>query len=204
MFDDETITGDSPVPFGKYKGQPCSVLLADSGYREWVLTQAGIVEKYPAVIAFLCEGEQHSSTPAHNALQAKLLDPGFVDALGCSRGSFGLQLFQFEWNGFDAVLGVDGRLSVVVECKPTMSDDYPAVLRQVLVADQVAYAKRTTMLPANDSRRIYMPTHGLWVKVLLVGSFYSSVVTLDQAKRFFGLSRVELLTVAEVELAQLV
>jgi hypothetical protein len=86
----------------------------------------------------------------------------------------------------------------MVECKPSLSDDYPAVMRQMQTADQVAYAKN------HGKGSPYSPVHGNWRMVLLAGSFKSSAITLEQAKRFFKLSRITLITVDEVELADLV
>ena len=182
------------MPFGKYKGQPGSVLLADVGYCDWLLTQAGILEKHPEVISFITQGEKTSSTPVHNALQAKLLDPRFTSYLGSVLGIESLRLREFEWFGFDAFLS--GSPPVAVECKPSLSDDYPAVLRQIKTADQVLFSKMRA-----SPHTQYRPKHGHWVNVLLVGSFNSSAISLEEAKAYFSLSGVKLVLVTEAEAA---
>jgi hypothetical protein len=72
----------SLVPFGKYRGQPIDVMLADRGYLEWVLAQPGIVAmiqgKYPALFNIITVGAPATDdTPEHNKLQAMFLDPDF-------------------------------------------------------------------------------------------------------------------------------
>lgn len=192
-----TLTAESPVPFGKYKGQPLAVLIADRAYCDWLLTQAGIVEKHPEVVEFVTHGEQGNATPIHNALQAKLLDPAFVSALSAVLNTEGLTLGEFEWNGFDALLsGCQTFKKVAIECKPTLSDDYPAVLRQIKTADQVAFAKATAAL---GMYREYTSQHRGWIKVLLVGSFSSAAVSLEQVKQFFLASGVRVVLASEVD-----
>jgi hypothetical protein len=73
---------NSIVPFGKYRGQPVEVIMADQGYRDWMLGQPGIVSmlqgKYTALFNIITIGAPATDdSPDHNKLQAKFLDPEF-------------------------------------------------------------------------------------------------------------------------------
>jgi len=63
------------VPFGKYKGQPVEVLLADDGYRDWLMSQdwfrARFGNIYQTIINY---GAEPQDTPEHNEMQAAFLD----------------------------------------------------------------------------------------------------------------------------------
>src|SRR4029077_5507526 len=70
------------VPFGKYRGQPLEVMLADQGYLQWVTAQPGLMtmlqSKYPAVFNIITIGAPATDdTPEHNKLQAMFLDQEF-------------------------------------------------------------------------------------------------------------------------------
>jgi hypothetical protein len=69
-----------------------------------------------------------------------------------------------------------------VEVKPTLGEDYPAVLRQMDSARKVA-------------DREYLGNAGT---LLLVGRYVGQAVTFDQVRRFFGNSGVSVMTFAEV------
>ena len=66
-----------------------------------------------------------------------------------------------------------------VECKPTMGDDYPAVLRQV------------QNLGWNGSIDI--------ARIVLVGQYTGRAVAFEQVRRIFALSDIKLMLVVEVE-----
>jgi hypothetical protein len=70
------------MPFGKYKGQPIEVLAQDQGYCKWLLSQAGIKDKYPIICQIIINNfGVPNDTPEHNALQAHFLDDYFCLAL---------------------------------------------------------------------------------------------------------------------------
>lgn len=73
------ITLDTPVPFGKHRGQPMAVLLADTGYIQWMMSQASFDDKYPNIMNYLRNGptEQGDCTPEHNSLQMRFMDPAY-------------------------------------------------------------------------------------------------------------------------------
>lgn len=70
------------VPFGKYRGQPVEVMMADQSYLDWMLGQPGMVAmiqgKYPALFNIITIGAPTSDdSPDHNKLQARFLNPEF-------------------------------------------------------------------------------------------------------------------------------
>lgn len=68
------------IPFGKYKGQPLSVLQNDKQYLDWVMAQEWFIEKYQSLHTIIINnfGEQ-SKTPEHNQFQAMFLDMNFCE-----------------------------------------------------------------------------------------------------------------------------
>ena len=76
-------TGTSAlVPFGKHKGQPVEILLADPGYRDWLLAQPWVRDRYPTFHQVIINyGAEPAETPEHNQMQAAFLDDGRCFAL---------------------------------------------------------------------------------------------------------------------------
>lgn len=217
------------IQFGKYKGQPASVMLSDSKYCEWAMSQPGITEKYPELLEFLCHGDKSiSETPIHNAMQARFMDGVFcsafstsisknrndVECFSCTRNMLARDVDQndvliktsglvlgkaisFEWYGFDVLVcssivcgdcfSVSSEKNVAVEIKPTMGDEYPAVLRQIKTACSVVNSRRA----GSYSRVTEL--------ALVVGDFRSSVISLQQAKDYFITSGVKLVTIKDIE-----
>jgi hypothetical protein len=63
------------VPFGKYKGQPVEVLLADQGYRDWLMAQDWFRNRFGAIYQTVINyGAEPQETPEHNEMQAAFLD----------------------------------------------------------------------------------------------------------------------------------
>jgi hypothetical protein len=72
------------VPFGKYKGRPVGELVADDGYRDWVLAQPWVRERYGNFYQILVQGAPvPQDSPEHNEMQAKFLDEGWCTRLAC-------------------------------------------------------------------------------------------------------------------------
>ena len=76
MSTQSTDTGNSAlVPFGKHKGQPVEILLADPGYRDWLLAQPWVRDRYPTFHQVIINyGGEPAETPEHNQMQAAFLD----------------------------------------------------------------------------------------------------------------------------------
>jgi hypothetical protein len=74
-----TNDAEAVVPFGKYKGMPAEVLLADQKYLQWALDN-NVVQKYERFYqtVIVNQSGEAADTPEHNALQARFLDDDFV------------------------------------------------------------------------------------------------------------------------------
>lgn len=87
------MTSTDVVPFGKHKGQPIEVLLADPGYSEWLLAQPWFREKYTTIYQTIVNyGGEPVETPEHNELQATFLTD--ERCLGLARVLCGTDLFD--------------------------------------------------------------------------------------------------------------
>ena len=64
------------VPFGKHKGQPVEVLLADQDYLGWLVGQPWFRDRFPNIYQVVVNygAEPRAETPEHNELQASFLD----------------------------------------------------------------------------------------------------------------------------------
>ena len=87
------------VPFGKYKGQCITKLLADKQTLEWYKKQPGCLERYPLIHNIvvnqqITSNNQNSKTPEHNKLQNLFLDPENRDKL--VKNTFKKSLDEFE------------------------------------------------------------------------------------------------------------
>lgn len=200
------------VPFGKYKGQPAEVLLADTDYCAWLAGQPWFRERFPTVYQVIVNyGAEPADSPEHNGMQASFLDVDRCLALA-SRVLVGdwiakverLVTCEFEVDGWDIWLEVmvrsfpdpddirhdvrpDGWIwasHVRVEIKPDLGDDYPAVLRQV---------QRYPI--GHDS-----PSDA--GRVVLVRRHRFEQVTWEQVRSIFAASRILLLAEAELDAAR--
>jgi len=137
------------VPFGKYKGQPIEVMIADDPYVKWLLAQPWLKDRYGALHLTLLSVHEPQDTPVHNLMQARLsgrfggrllrylLDRALEGGLDRVAR---LKVF-FEEGGWDVLFRLhasskaspndEGYVGIYVECKPTIGDDYPSVVRQV-------------------------------------------------------------------------
>jgi hypothetical protein len=148
------------VPFGKYKGKPVEAMAQDRQYVDWLTAQSWFKERYANYYTLIVNNFQEpADTPEHNGLQAKFLDAKFclrfVQFLGNYGGSAKTLTTEFEYHGFDIDLrGThdtgrmkkwkdgyhEGESRIIeyvhysIEIKPTVADDYPAILRQIKTA----------------------------------------------------------------------
>jgi len=112
------------VPFGKHKGQPIEILLADPGYRDWILAQPWVRDRYPSFHQVIINyGGEPAETPEHNEMQAAFLDGGRCFALArllWPRRSWGLDAVRVpaETAGrlaeFDAYLSREDDAAVII------------------------------------------------------------------------------------------
>lgn len=152
--------GSEIVPFGKYKGQPAEVLIADTDYCDWLTAQPWFRERFGNIYNLVINyGTEPQDSPEHNQMQAKFLDDGWCQDLaivlfkdGLGQKSNAISHRKFEIHGWDVIFQVIVRAEfgtydysttkhkyewddiagvVYVELKPDLGDDYPSVLRQM-------------------------------------------------------------------------
>ena len=72
------------LTFGKYRGQPVSVLANDKNYCDWLMAQDWFRQRYQNVYNVIINNfSKPEDTPEHNALQAKFLNNIFLRQLCC-------------------------------------------------------------------------------------------------------------------------
>jgi len=171
------------IPFGKYKGQPIEVLAADREYLEWLQAQPWFPERFPQIHTLIVNNfGEPENTPEHNRLQVEFLDPAIqrsIWSLAFSRESEALRV-EIEPIGFDVRVS-DGRSSsVYIECKPTIGEDFPVILRKI----------KTNIIRVDDYHcgRI----------ALVFDQFTCKSATISQIENAFRTSRISMLPISEV------
>lgn len=182
------------IPFGKYKGQPVEVLNNDPQYLEWLRNQDWFISKYQQINNVVINNfSEPSETPEHNKLVAKFTEDKYVLALGCAvvnATKDGCKLIDQQKTevrkDFETDKGADIHLFIIyrfydereafemaldVECKPVISDDFPAIIRQ-----------------CKSSRS----------NVVVYDKFTATGLTLDQVKVMFG--KIKLVSTDEIDL----
>jgi len=194
------------VPFGKYKDQPVEVLLADQQYVGWLINQPWLKDVkfqaiYNTIVNFTSPPED---TPEHNAMQARFLVPivrraiyAFVALREVGPDEKQMVLrdcsVKFECNGWDVALNPadcfdNWATGVAIEIKPSVGDDFPAVLRQMNARKPIPRTDR----PYNI---------GTWnpkYRVLYTDKFTCSNLTLEQVREMFKHSGVTLVLSSEI------
>jgi hypothetical protein len=192
------------VPFGKYRGQPVETLAADPEYTDWLAAQPWFRERHPNVYAVIVNHfKPPEDTPEHNALQARFLNEDFCLATAIVLGldvvlANGARSIlteeldiktsaHFEVQGWDVLLELEvtnltskaGRShTLCVELKPTLGDDYPAVLRQ---------------MKGNYPRRVANTA------ALMIGNFTAKGATFEQVCTIFRNEDIKVVLWSEVE-----
>lgn len=174
---------DKIIPIGKYKGQRVEVLQSDPSYADWLTAQAWFRERYAGLFQIIVNNfREPAETPEHNRLQARFLDPAFCQALVRLVRPADLApqevSTQFELDGWDVVI-TGARVIVAIEIKPALSDDFPAVLRQIRARIE---GRRRSVFPSDT--------------ILVIDRFDAEGATLDQVRQMFGFPIV---TIAEIE-----
>jgi hypothetical protein len=188
------------VPFGKYKGQPVEIMAQDRQYVDWLTAQPWFREKFQPVYNILVQNFQEpAETPDHNALQARFLDQSFRDKVFrmLNPGLIGACSAKFEVEGFDVHLSASwhrGGDEFYLELKPTVADDYPAVLRQIKSA-------RDRFRPVADewvrpSQQILENPHRK--AVLFLEEYQGAGATVEQFIEIFESSGIKVIFLDEV------
>ena len=65
------------VPFGKYRGQPVAVMMADADNCAWAMAQPGLRDRYASLFTIIVNGgvAPDAPTPEHNRMQLLFRDP---------------------------------------------------------------------------------------------------------------------------------
>lgn len=201
--------GEGPqglIPFGKYRGQPIEVLLADHSYLQWLLAQAWFAQQYAQLHTLvLNRGVVPDETPEHNALQLLFLDEGICrqacrawHAAYPSKINEWLRAEQFcdianvmfERDGIDVWIHytaaayekteyltarrIERRIEwkwaranrvLSLELKPSLGDDYPAVLRKMLNGSgmMLVYEAWQSQMPVSQVERLFMKSGKLLI-----------------------------------------
>ena len=132
---------DKIIPIGKHKGKSIEeIRLIEPQYLDWLAAQDWFNKKYSDLIEAIRGGGQPADTPEHNALQARFLDPQFTTAAVVAAWPSVLVpvandvKIQFE-EVTDVLLKLPGYYTKVgFEVKPSVGDDYPAIIRQIKIA----------------------------------------------------------------------
>jgi len=114
---------DEIINFGKYKGQPVSVLASDPGYCDYMCAQPWFREKYNNLYTIIINNFKiPEDTPEHNKLQALFLDKDFVVAVAkkiytpefmIGRLEDGITKYKYKWdNGWKVIETPDGEKTI--------------------------------------------------------------------------------------------
>jgi len=147
-----TMKPSAIVPFGKYKGQPVEVLAQDEQYLDWLKHQDWFKSQHQNIYAIIINQFQApSDTPESNRIQARFIDDEYRRKVAYLMTSNRLKPTfdgetesQFEEGGLDVLIKSSHaefrhEYHIYIEIKPQISDDYPAVLRQII--NSSAYRK---------------------------------------------------------------
>lgn len=126
------------IPFGKHKGKTIEEIQNfDPAYLHWLIAQDWFRDKFVVLYQTIIHGAEPQETPEHNALQALFLNDEFCLKVARATGrniAGNEKIFRrtFEDKGVDVKIVMSGHApTFAIEIKPTVGDDYPAVLRQI-------------------------------------------------------------------------
>ena len=173
------------VPIGKYKGQPVEVLAGDRDYCDWLAAQPWFRKRYQDTYNIIINfGGPPEDSPEHNAMTAKFLDydymKNFVEKIQGKGLEEGRSICwpEFEVDGWDIAFKNDGE-QFFVECKPTLGDEFPAVLRQIKARRKHDYPRHLKQRPLCSDVCLVgrFVTHGV-EKLQLIDMFDTSYIIL--------------------------
>jgi hypothetical protein len=200
------------IPFGKYKGQPLEVMSQDKQYVDWLTAQPWFRERFQNIYTLVVNNFQEpTETPEHNKLQALFLD-------GVFRERFQRFVYldlpeqfvtevQFEHQNFDVWVRASWKEDRVekdgfkwveticrdchVEIKPSVADDYPAVLRQIKAA-------RVYVASEFYGSRTHREQHVAACPVLFLSEYQGSGATEQQFIDIFEAEGIKVVFLDEV------
>lgn len=208
------------MPFGKYKGQPVSVLAGDPSYCDWIMGQDGIKQKWPVVYNLIVNNFTRSEdTPEHNRLQAQFLDRNFVEKflyhvsryIWPSRADCYRRVqMDFEFRGWDvyfyvsddiyrikdnAIVDYTHSQRIFVELKPSVGDDFPTIMREMRTHSRISYQERTYNGGYTTVTDTLNP-NDCW---LVYDRYNASSVTETQMRKMFEVNGFHVVSLTEIE-----
>jgi hypothetical protein len=195
------MAGTNVIPFGKYKGQTVAdVAAADPAYLQWLMQQTWFIEKFQALVVNVNHSVAPSEeTPAHNAMQARFLDEEYRFAFMWA-ASRHIAEVEVDAPRFELISDVVfrariwtpefDRVSVMVEIKPCLGDDFPAVLRQIKAQQEKLFTL---------SRLYRAPVSPPYLWTLLVGEYAGSGAGLSQVREMFAADDIYVVLASSVE-----
>ncbi len=203
------------VPFGKYRGQPVEVMLADRAYCEWAMAQPGIRERYPTFVTVVVNGgaSPDAPTPEHNKMQLLFRDPAMrvatyrsiINDEMIARSEYrkhvsyeaiatairGVEV-EFEVLGWDLILPLRWGEPIVTSRR---DHDFPTLAIEAL---QDSRRQAAASIRAMKMRPVKIPN---WKRALIVDHFEAESASLDDVKWIFAQSQIEVRTLAEIRAA---
>jgi uncharacterized protein (DUF3820 family) len=195
------------VPFGKYKGQPVEVLAQDETYLEWLKDQDWFKSQYQNIYAIIINQFQApSDTPESNRMQARFIDDEYRNKVAylltdkwLKQTFDGETEYQFEEGGLDVLIKSshsDSRshqheYHIYIEIKPQVSDDFPAVLRQII--NSSAYRK----YKSGDLGKGEDKIEGIMFGLLIEN--YSGAISEDELWNYFIPSDIKVYFSSEID-----
>ena len=203
------------VPFGKYRGQPVEVMLADRAYCEWAMAQPGIRERYPTFVTIVVNGgaAPDAPTPEHNRLQLLFRDPAMrvaayrsiIDDEMIAKSEYRKHVsdeaiataicgvgVEFEVLGWDLILSLRWGEPIVTSRRDHDVPTLAIELKPQLGDDYPAVLRAMKMRFVKDS---------CWKRILIVDRCEAEGATLDDVRWIFRQSRIEVRTMAEIRAA---
>ena len=195
------------VPFGKYKGQAVEALAADREYTDWLMGQSWFKDRYQNIYTEPSETPEHNALQAlflddvfaqwvvfvcHRKAVADVISRASAEAEDDLRWRV---IVGFEVMGADVLIqwlmgwtymsgdnkreswSVAGGAEFRVEIKPSLGDDYPAVLRQI----------RNIKCPGKP--------------ILFIERYNGIGATFEQVVDMFWRAGIRIVTLAEVRVA---
>ena len=196
-------TGGEVIPFGKHKGRSLAeVRMVDPDYVTWLTQQDWFADRFKPIYNFFMNVSPPSeATPEHNAMQVKFLDVEIRKYVASQMGLTGevAKDVLFE-EGADVRFYVENK-TVIIELKPSLGDDFPAVLRQM--KNQVMRDVQSFMWPQHRQevqtwtlrRLVQRAAEREHYHALCYSQFAARGASLDQVRQIFqeaGIWLVEL------------
>lgn len=182
------------IPFGKYAGKPLESIMDDRQYVDWLLAQSWFRQRHEHLYTVIINNfAEPSETPEHNAMQAMFLDDQFRLQFALTALArcwvdhpvpVTVSLPVFEVDGVDVQFRTKG-LQMWVEVKPSIGDDFPAVMRQVL--NQRRSASKVRWCERFISQFIFLR------------NFSGQGVSPDQFRKMFAASQIYVIFESEIK-----